>query len=49
MKWDTRTDSKRLLLKSLQEAQQWQAGMQEYDEKRGIVASTKYNGYNDLR
>ena len=46
-KWDTRTDSKSILLKSLHEAQQWQMGMQEYDEKRGIVASSKYNGYND--
>ena len=47
VEWDTQNYTVKELLKSLKEAQQWQLGMQKYDEKRGIVASSKYNGYNE--
>lgn len=47
VKWDTRIDSKKLVLEALDEARCWQRNMKKYDDERGIVASTKYNGYND--
>lgn len=47
VEWNTQNYTIKELLKSLKEAQQWQLNMQKHDEKRGIVASGKYNGYND--
>lgn len=47
VKWDVRCDSKNMLLNTLKEAAEWQKSMKVHDDKRGRIASSAFNGYNE--
>ena len=47
VRWDTRIDNKSTVMSALQKAKEWQLSMAKYDKQRGVVASSKYNGYNE--
>jgi hypothetical protein len=47
VKWDVRCDTKNTVLNTLKEAAEWQKSMKVHDDKRGRIASSAYNGYNE--